>query len=59
MIKRLICWWKGHDIEKAFFRMPVYQYFKKNANGYHVDVTTSDRKEEQWWCHRCYKYVSK
>ena len=28
-IKKLICWWKGHDIELAFYRYPVYEIWKK------------------------------
>jgi len=59
MIKQLKCWLLGHNIEKEFFRVPVYEFWKKHEKGYQVSDQESDQNEIEWWCHRCYEYIKK
>ena len=63
MIERIICWLFGHEIEKDFYRTPVYQFFKMNTDrndssyGKYRQVDMGDdQTKSEWWCHRCSRY---
>jgi len=68
MFNRFVCWWKGHDIEKQFYRAPIYQYFHaiKDLENKHTgkysrtnEGIIEDEDECEFWCHRCYKFIGK
>jgi len=56
IIKWLICLFRGHDFEKAFYRHPVYEFWREINNSYRQAGTESDQDETEMWCHRCCKY---
>lgn len=59
MIDNLICWWKGHNIDKYYYRAPVYVYWRinKESHKYEQKDMFSDLDNAQYWCHRCWKYI--
>ena len=55
----LICYIKGHDIEKSYYRAPVYEFwvFDKKANKYLQKDMNADLNQNEFWCHRCSRYI--
>lgn len=61
MIDKFICWLKGHRIEKAFYRAPIFQFYnaEKDSIKYRKVDMADDLNMIEFWCHRCFRYVRK